>query len=179
MNLLMLFFAKSYERGAKDKGYEVARMNLGDIDFDPVLHKGYKEIQPLESDLLKFQEHIKWCDHFVLFYPVWHGGPPAKLKGLFDRTFLPGFAYRFRKPKILGWQKLLIGRTARVFITTGAPPFISRLMFGDYTNEIRKNLLGFSGIKTKLHAIGPAEEISEKKAHKWAKKIRRMGERAK
>jgi len=177
---LNAYLAKHYERGAEDAGHDVRRMNLGDMDFDPVLHRGYKEIQELEPDLKKFQENLKWCDHFVLFYPVWHGGPPAKLKGIFDRAFLPGFAFKWRKYKFLGWRKLLTTRSARVVVTTGSLPIVARVMFGDYTNEIRKNLLGFSGFKpVKLCALGLAENIGEEKAKKWSKKIRRMGRRGK
>ena len=173
---LNAFFSNHYEKGAREAGLEVRRMNLGEMDFDPVLYRGYKEVQELEPDLKKFQEDLKWCHHFVLFYPVWHGGPPAKLKGIFDRAFLPGFAFSWRKYKFLGWQKLLSGRSARVVVTTGSPPIVARMMFGDYTNEIRKNLLGFSGFgPVRLTQIGPAEKISQEKANKLAKKFERMG----
>jgi len=62
--------ADTYEREAKAAGHEVRRANLGDLQFDPILHKGYKEIQPLEPDLLKVQADILWAEHFVLVYPV-------------------------------------------------------------------------------------------------------------
>ena len=171
--------ASSYENGARDGGYEVRRMNIGELSFDPILHKGYKEIQELEPDLVLAKENIKWSNHLVIFYPIWHGGPPALLKGFFDRVFLPGFAFKFREPKILGWQKLLKGRTARIVASSGSFPFMARIMFGDYTNEIRKNLLGFAGIKTKLTAIGPAEKISKEKFENWQNKFYKMGKRGK
>jgi len=169
--------ADSYEESAKKGGFEVRRMNIGDLNFDPVLYKGYKVIQELEPDLKQVQENIKWCEHLVIFYPIWHGGPPAILKGLFDRIFLPGFAFEFREPKYLGWKKLLKGRTSRVIATTGSPPIIARLMFGDYTNEIRKNLLGFAGIKVKMTHLGPAEDISEKQFKRFQKKISQLGKK--
>jgi len=91
--------------------------------------------------------------------------------------FLPGFAFKFKKPKFLGWYKLLKGRTARVVATTGSPPIIARFMFGDYTNEIRLNLLGFAGIKVRMTHLGPAENISPAKCNRWQKKIFRLGRR--
>ena len=41
------------------------------------------------------QEAIAQADHLVFSFPVWWGGLPAKMKGFFDRVFLPGFAYRW------------------------------------------------------------------------------------
>lgn len=172
---LNCFLSKHYEEGSRYSGFEVRRMNLHDMEFDPILHHGYRIVQELEPDLARFQENIKWCNHFVLFYPVWHGGPPALLKGVFDRAWLPGFAFVF-KENGLGWKKLLKGKSARVFVTTGSIPIISRVMFGDYTNEIKKNLLGFAGFKpVRLKTLGPAEKISKKKAERWAGKVYQMG----
>jgi len=169
--------ADAYEEGAKEGGHEVRRMNIGDLNFDPVLHYGYKEIQELEPDLKQAQENIKWCDHLVIFYPIWHGGPPAILKGLFDRIFLPGFAFRFKEPAILGWEKLLKGRTSRVVVTSGSYPTIARVLFGDHTNEIRLNLLGFAGIEVEMTELGPAEKLKESKFKRWQKKIYKLGKK--
>jgi len=136
--------ASEYERGAMDAGHDVRRQNIGDMQFDPVLHFGYKVRQELEPDLLAFQENVKWADHFVIFYPSWWSTMPAILKGLFDRSWMPGFAYKF----VAGgqfWKKLLKGKSASVFVTSDSIPLMQRIMFGDTTNEIRKGILWFSG----------------------------------
>jgi len=71
-----------YQASAEDAGHEVKRYNIGEMNFDPILHKGYKEIQPLEPDLLELQAAITECDHLVIGYPNWWCTMPASLKDL-------------------------------------------------------------------------------------------------
>ena len=168
--------ADSYAKGAISAGHEVRRSNLGDMNFDPILHKGYKVIQALEHDLLKFQEDVRWCDHLVIIYPSWWSTMPALLKGLFDRAWLPGFAYKF-KPNGLGWNKLLKGRTGRVFVTSDSAPLLARFLFGDNTNEIQDGILWFAGINTKMKKCGPMKKISPENRAKWVSKFFNYGKR--
>lgn len=152
--------ADLYEAEARAAGHEVRRANLGDLQFDPILHKGYKVIQELEPDLKQVQEDMKWADHFVLIYPLWWAGMPALLKGLWDRMFIPGFAFRFWKNG-LGWDRLLSGKTARVLILSKNWPILERVLFGDVKNEVGKALLGFAGYKVRITEFGDSETPSE------------------
>ena len=171
--------ADTYEKEAHSAGHEVKRTNIGDLRFDPILHKGYKVIQELEPDLHQVQEDIKWCDHFVLIYPLWWSSGPALLKGLVDRIWLPEFAFRFIKvpdtKMTLGWHKLLRGKTARVIVTLKNFPLLERFMFGDYSAEIVDAVLRFSGFKTRLTEIGNAEALSDSQKISWFKRIATLG----
>ncbi len=150
---------------------------MGDMAFDPILHKGYKVIQALEPDLLQFQEDVKWCDHLVIVYPSWWSTMPALLKGLFDRAWLPGFAYKFL-PSGLGWRRLLKGRTGRVFVTSDAHPILARFLFGDNTNEIQDGILWFAGISTRMKKVGPMKNISAQRRAKWVSRFVNYGRKA-
>jgi putative NADPH-quinone reductase len=170
-------FADAYEAAAKAAGHDVQRLNIGEMQFDPVLHHGYRERMELESDLLKVRELMQWCEHFVLFYPNWWGTMPALLKGMWDRMFLPGFAFKMR-PDHMGWYRLLTGRTARVFITTGNSALLDYFMFGNFTNVIKSSILEFAGISTRTTIFSKAEHASDAQMNKWITKTQALAKRA-
>ncbi len=167
-----------YEVTAQKAGHDVRIFKLGDMQFDPILHKGYKTIQELEPDLRNLQDAIRWCDHFVIFYPNWWCTMPALLKGLFDRMWLPGFAFNMKKNNhgapALGWVKKMKGKTARVFVLSGTQPFFIWTLFGDYTNEIKMGILWFAGFATKVTRFGPSEKAPSWKWSHWQKKVIRL-----
>jgi NAD(P)H dehydrogenase (quinone) len=47
----------------------------------------------LSPDIRAEQEKIRWADAVVLQFPLWWFGPPAILKGWFDRVLVQGFAF--------------------------------------------------------------------------------------
>lgn len=163
--------ADAYERSAKEAGHEVRRQNIEEMQFDPVLHHGYKVIQELEPDLKAMQENIRWADHTVIVYPNWWCSMPAKLKGMFDRAWLPGFAFNFDKET----KKLiprLKGKTARVIVVAGShSPFMTWWKFGDFTNEISRGILGFAGMEVVVTTFGPCDHCSVGERETWTKQI--------
>ncbi len=170
--------ADHYQVGAEDAGHTVVRVNLGQLNFDPILHKGYKEIQQLEPDLIDLQNKFKEADHIVILYPNWWCTMPALLKGLFDRFWLPGFAFNFNKQtkKI---EKHLSGKTGRVIILSGShTPFQTWWKFGDYTNEIQYGILEFAGIRTQVSSYGPCEKVNDEIRGKWLKEVENLGKKA-
>ena len=175
--------ANVYVAAAKAAGHEVQFFKLGDLHFDPILHKGYKTIQALEPDLVTLQQAITACDHFVLVYPTWWATMPALLKGMFDRMWLPGFAFGFYKEGIKShlhfWKRMMKPKTARVFVLSGTQPLVFRILFGDYTNEIKRGILGFAGFKTKVSRLGPTDHNPpEWLKQMWLRKAQKLGQLA-
>ncbi len=121
--------ARSYQEGAQSAGHECRLLNVGELQFDSNLAHGYRQIQPLEPDLIKAQEWVKWCEHLVVIYPMWWGQMPALLKGFFDRCFLPGFAFKYHANDPF-WDRLLKGRSAHMIVTSDAPVFYTSSPIG-------------------------------------------------
>jgi putative NADPH-quinone reductase len=171
--------AEQYVRAAGDAGAEVRQIRLGELQFDPVLHNGYRVIQPLEPDLKAAQEAILWAEHLVLVYPNWWGSMPALLKGFIDRTILPGFAFKYRKNS-LRWDKYLSGRSAHLFVTMDTPPWYYRWVYRmPGHNQMRRTVLGFTGIKPiRIESLGPVKRASATRREKWLTQVARAARKA-
>ncbi|MCD7098513.1 NAD(P)H-dependent oxidoreductase [Stenotrophomonas sp. MMGLT7] len=171
--------AREYERGARESGHSVRTLTVRELGFDPVLHEGYQEIQPLEADLVLAQDQIKSADHLVFVYPTWWGGMPALLKGFVERVFLPGFAFRYRQGSPW-WDKQLTGKSAHVITTMDTPPWYSRIFYRDAgINQIRRTILQYCGVgPVAVTRIGRVKDASDAWKQAWLSKARRFGNNA-
>lgn len=170
--------SEKYALGAQSSGHEIHVMHLSDLKFDPILHKGYQEIQPLEPDLVEAQKKITWADHIVVVYPIWWSSIPALLKGFFDRTFLPGFAFQYQPGKTF-WARLLKGRTGEIILTTDAPTWWNKWILKDPAiHMVKKGTLEFCGIKVKkVTSLPMIKEQSKEGIEKMLVKIEGLGRR--
>ena len=167
---------EAYARGAKAAGHELRTIKLGELKFDPILHKGYREIQELEPDLKKAQADILWAEHLVLVFPTWWSSFPAILKGFFDRIILPGFGFKFQEGKFLQ-KKLLTGRSAHLITTMDGPSLIYHFWFSAPGLKIIKTgVFDFCGIApVKKTIIGSLKFLSEEQKNKKLQKIEKFG----
>ena len=167
--------ADRYVKGAKHGGANVKYIKVKDLKFDALNFK--KELEP---DLQKMRKLILWCDHLVAIYPVWWGGLPALLKGFFDRTFGPGFAFRY-KENGLGWHKLLKGRSARIVTVTGGPWLLNYFVYKNASiNGLKWAALwfaGFSPVKVSEFNGIDTKWSTDKKRKRWLDEVERVGER--
>jgi len=163
----------SYVEAARAAGHEVRLLRLGALAFDPVLRDGYRQIQPLEPDLLAAQEAIQWAEHLALVYPIWWGGVPALLKGFLDRVLLPGFAFKYRPGKAFPAQ-LLKGRTAHLLVTMDTPPWYFKWVYRmPGLHQIRKTTLEFCGVKpVRTTTFGPILGAKAAQLHAWQQQAR-------
>ncbi len=136
---------KSYLNGIDRTKHSVKKLNLGELEFDPVLRFGYSEHMPEDSAILKSQELIKWADHIVFAYPMWWGMMPSVMSGWIARVFVPGYAYHTKG--MISNDQLLKGRTADIIITARAPRFSWIYGMNSAQKPLTRNLFIYTGIK--------------------------------
>lgn len=167
---------EAYARGAESAATPVRRLVVRDLRFDPYLGGDYQAAARLEADLQTAQEAIWDAQHLVWVYPIWWGFMPAMLKGFIDRTLLPGFAFKYRRGSAL-WDKLLVGRTARLIVTMDAPPLYNRIAYRNAGPHLmRKAILGFCGVKpVRVTSIGSIKMSSPARRARWLARVERLG----
>ncbi len=166
----------AYKNGAESTKGNIEILKLRELDFELNFSEGYRGNQELEPDLVKAQELIKWADHLVFIYPNWWATFPALVKGFIDRTFLPGFAFQYRKNSML-WDKLLTGKSARIIVTMDSPIWYYRWFIkAPGHHAIKKGILEFCGIKpVRITSLGSVKKSTETQRTKWLKKIEYFG----
>ena len=178
-NSLSRTFAETYAESAWGAGHEVRLHHLSEMAFDMDFGQGsYKNWKPLEPELEEFMSDLEWSTHIVVTLPMWWGGLPAKLKALFDRSFVPGRAFDPRNPNRMGLPApLLGGRTARVIMTSDTPGWILRWIYNrGIIHQINKQILGFVGIKPTRHTyFSPASDAEGPTVEDWIAKVARLG----
>ncbi len=167
----------AYVEGATAAGADIRVFHLRDVEFDPVLHEGYKQRQEWEPGLQEIADGLEWCEHLTLVFPMWWGQMPALLKGFVDRVVLPGVAFKYRE-KGPFWDRLLAGRSGDALITMDTPPWYLWLKYGNPLPKlIRGQVFGFVGIKpVRLFKFGPTRGQQNKVYEKWLARARKAGE---
>lgn len=170
--------AESYKKGAEQSGASCKLVNLIDLNFDPIMRFGYKKRMEMEPNLLQIQQDITDADHLVLVYPNWWATYPAQLKGLFDRAFVPGFAFKYRENSPM-WDKLLTGKSARMIVTMDTPSWYYSLIYKNTGhNAVKVGVLEFSGFKpVKVSSLSPIKSSTEAKRVKWLADVEKLGEK--
>jgi NAD(P)H dehydrogenase (quinone) len=101
---------------------------------------------------------------------------PALLKGFLDRCWLPGFAFKYHTHDSF-WDRLLIGRSARIIVTSDAPTLYNLIVNFNAPVRVMKNMvLGFCGFRpVKTTAIGSVKNLTENRRLKIIEGITALG----
>lgn len=112
-------------------GHEVDVMDLYAEGFDPVLsaegRRTYHDVSRNRAGLEGYVARLQRCEALVLQFPTWIFGPPAMLKGWFDRIMMPGVSIDLSEP---GNVKVLLGNIRKIagISTYGRPRWMALYM---------------------------------------------------
>ncbi|MBM3107481.1 NAD(P)H-dependent oxidoreductase [Pseudomonas sp. V1] len=165
----------AYVGASRALGHDVQVLELGALNFDPLLRQGYRQEQPLEPDLLHAQALMNWAQHLVFVFPIWWGGIPALLKGFLDRVLLPGFAFKYRSDSPFP-EQLLKGRSADLLVCMDTPPWYYRWVYRmPGLEQMRRTTLRFCGIRPKKTlTFGPIISSNAKQRDAWLQQARKL-----
>jgi NAD(P)H dehydrogenase (quinone) len=126
--------------GLRKANHTVDLLDLYAEGFDPVLgadgrrryHDRARNRQGVES----YVDRLLSADALVVQFPTWSFGPPAMLKGFFDRMFMPGVAFDLSDPKRV--RPILHNITKMAGIVTYGRPWYNALYMGNPPRKIIK-----------------------------------------
>ncbi len=175
-NHLLHAMADAYAEGAAAAGHEVRRIEVAKLEFQLLRTQVEFETGIIPATLVRPQEDMRWAEHWLFLFPLWHGTMPALLKGFLEHIFRPGFAMEYKKA---GFPKrLLAGRSARIVVTMGMPVLLYRWYFGAYgVRGFERSMLSFAGIRPIHENLYGLTFADEKKRNRWIEDMRSYGTR--
>jgi putative NADPH-quinone reductase len=127
--------------------HEVDLLDLYAEGFDPVMSRaerlGYHDIPANIEPVRGYVDRLMRAEALIFCYPAWSFGPPAILKGWFDRVLLPGVSFHIQPDgRVTGGLAHL--QKLGAVVTYGQTWWRATLM-GDYprkmvTRYLRRNI---------------------------------------
>lgn len=143
--------------GLERAGHTVDLMDLYAEGFDPVLttegRRHYHEIPQNREGLEGIIGRLQRAEALVVQFPTWCFGPPAMLKGFFDRVLMPGVAFDISDPAHVRPMMTNIRKIAGI-VTYGRPRYMALYMSDPPRKVVRRYLKWFTGgARTEYHAL--------------------------
>jgi putative NADPH-quinone reductase len=173
---LLHAMADAYAEGAVAAGHEVRCIEVAKLEFALLRTQEDFEKGALPPALVQPRDDMRWAEHWLFLFPLWHGTMPALFKGFLEHIFRPGFAMEYRER---GFPKrLLAGRSARIVVTMGMPAMMYRWYFGAYgVRGFERSMLSFAGIKPIRESLYGLTFADDKKRARWLDDMRTYGRR--
>lgn len=115
----------------KRQGDPVRLVDLYAEKFDPIMsadeRRTYNEHAPTDPTLAPHIDNLYWAEAILLVYPTWWYGPPALMKGWFDRVWAKDVTFALTPE---GRLMPLMAHIRKIGIVTtcGAPWWLSFLV---------------------------------------------------
>lgn len=127
---LLNAMADAYAEAATQAGHQVRRIEVANLDFPLLRTQLDFETGELPQTLVQPRDDMRWAEHWLFLFPLWHGTMPALFKSFLEQIFRPGFAMEYKEKSFP--KRLLAGRSARIVVTMGMPVMLYRWYFGAF-----------------------------------------------
>jgi NAD(P)H dehydrogenase (quinone) len=143
--------AHAYVRYAEKHGKKAHIIDLyaPEWKLDFLAYEATSELKDVSEKQKQFHAAIEAADEIVFIFPIWWVSVPAILKNFFDCVFTSGFAYKYKSGGMFP-EKLLRGKTAKVFCTCDAIGWMYWLIGNPLRITLQIGIFGWCGLKLKL-----------------------------
>ena len=163
--------------GLAEAGHTVDLCDLYAEGFEPMLsaaaRRDYHDTDKNQAGLEQHVARLRAAEALVVQFPVWSFGPPAILKGYFDRLFMPGVAFDIADPADV---KQLLGNIRKIagIATYGRPWWNALYLLDPPRTLVTRYLRRVTGgaARTKFHALYHMNVASEKERAAFMTKVR-------
>jgi len=177
------FNAAIFETAKKtltDAGHELRITDLYEEGFDPVLTREDREayLSDTQSLIDKVPQHVdnlRWAEALVFVFPTWYFGPPAILKGWFERVWLSGVTFEVAEKKGETTSSKIKNIKRLTVITTSGSPAWWMFLIGNpckrlFTRALR--VLFHPRCKTTWMQLYEMNVIEEPERKKFLEKVK-------
>ena len=164
--------------GLKEVGHEIDLLDLYAEGFDPVLtaerRRDYHDPERNRRNNQAYADRLVAANAMVVQFPTWSFGPPAILKGWFDRMFGPGIALDLSDP---ARAKPMLQHIERItgISTYGRPRWQAIAMSDPPRRIIKRYLPWFTGsrVRARYHALYHMNVATPEKRNRFLALVRR------
>lgn len=168
------FLINAYKSGAEQAGATVKELAIIDLIFNPNKLFNNRQIAELEPDLQRSLNAIRQSNHIVLFCPVYVDHIPAKIKGFFDRLFMPDQIFNSQSQSI---NNNFSGRSARIV------SILDEATFKEWKANKKTTYLSIKKVvfeKCRMNpvltnTIGELHSLENHYSQKWLNKMEKFG----
>jgi putative NADPH-quinone reductase len=163
----------AYRKGAESVQGIVKEIVITNLKFNPNQQLSSRVTEP-EPDLADAIEKLKWSSHIVVFCPVFKQSINFKIKGFFDRVFMPDKVFVPSKFNLGGD---FTGRSARIVSILDEEAWADWQTTQKATYlSIKRSVLEKRNIKpVHTSTIGHLYSLDNDYAQKWLNKLFNFG----
>ena len=162
--------------GLKSAGHEVDLLDLYAEGFNPVLsedgRRHYHDTSVNQRGLEPYIARLQKAEAAVIQFPTWCFGPPAMLKGFFDRVLMPGVAFDISEPRHVRPMLKNIRKIAGV-VTYGRPRYMIWYMADPPRKLVTRYIRWLTGgARAEYHALYHLNTATERARRQFMAQVK-------